>query len=227
MWFRRSSQRHFLTQADTVQHPLEARLASLQEELALSHRCQQAQAEQAERRERTLEVAVEQARQQVQAQAGELERQRAQLQGYAVQQQVWEGLQATLTEGCWDIDVAHGDLAHPDTQMRFTAQFRALLGYTQHTLADGWDAQMSITHPDDYPAVLAAFEREVVQPGGRGEYVVEYRMRHARRGWLWCRERGRALRDERGRVWRVIGAVRDISDERDAQQAHAQVQVRN
>jgi methyl-accepting chemotaxis protein len=57
--------------------------------------------------------------------------------------------------------------------------------------------------------------------------VIEYRMRHKTRGYIWCRERGRAVRDEQGRLYRVIGAVRDISDERNAQAAHEQMLQHN
>jgi methyl-accepting chemotaxis protein len=59
-----------------------------------------------------------------------------------------------------------------------------------------------------------------------GEYVFEYRMRHKQRGYIWCRERGRAVRDHRVLV-AVLGAVRDISDERNAQASHQQLQAHN
>ncbi|TFH79880.1 PAS domain S-box protein [Pseudomonas kribbensis] len=141
--------------------------------------------------------------------------------------QIWELMQSTLTEGLWDIMVVQGDLQHPASQMRISNQFRVLMGYTQHELPDGWDSQVGITHPDDLKGILAVFEREIVAPGGSGEYVFEYRMQHKQRGYIWCRERGRAVRDPQGRLTRVLGAVRDISDERAAQASHQLARLQN
>ena len=52
-------------------------------------------------------------------------------------------------------------------------------------------------------------------------------MRHKTRDYIWCRERGRAVRDEQGRLTRVIGAVRDISDERSAKTTHQRMLEQN
>lgn len=122
--------------------------------------------------------------------------------------QIWELLQSTLTEGCWDITVVNGDVQDPGSRMRIFNQFRLLMGYSLHELPDGWDAQVSITHPDDLPKIMAIFDREILGMHGGGEYVFEYRMRHKTRDYIWCRERGRAVRDQQGCLTRVIGAVR-------------------
>jgi len=168
---------------------------------------------QAEVRERALQMQLDEHRQQLQQ-----NRQEA---------QIWELLQSTLTEGCWDITVVNGDLQHPGSGMRFSSQFRSLLGYGLDELPDGWDAQVGITHPDDLPKIMAIFDREILGSQGGGEYVFEYRMRHKSRDYIWCRERGRAVRDAHGRLVRVIGAVRDISDERSAQSTHQRMLEQN
>ncbi|WNW14371.1 methyl-accepting chemotaxis protein [Pseudomonas sp. DTU_2021_1001937_2_SI_NGA_ILE_001] len=139
----------------------------------------------------------------------------------------WELLHSTLTEGFWDIRVANGRIDDPASYMRISDAFRSLMGYTRQELPDGWDAQVNISHPDDLPQVMAIFEREIVQPGGSGEYMFEFRMRHKTRGYIWCRERGRAQRDAHGVLLRVMGAVRDISDERSAKASHAQMLEQN
>ncbi|VVP46002.1 hypothetical protein PS850_05153 [Pseudomonas fluorescens] len=141
--------------------------------------------------------------------------------------QIWELLQSTLTEGCWDITVANGDVRDPGSQMRLFNQFRLLMGYATHELPDSWDAQVSITHPDDLPRIMAIFDREILDMHGSGEFVFEYRMRHKTRDYIWCRERGQAVRDEQGRLTRVIGAVRDISDERSAEATHQRMLEQN
>lgn len=166
---------------------------------------------------------VEQSRQREEALEAEL-KQHIQLSRQHLQEaQIWELLQSTLTEGCWDITVVNGDVQDPGSRMRIFNQFRLLMGYSPHELPDGWDAQVSITHPDDLPKIMAIFDREILGMHGSGEYVFEYRMRHKTRGYIWCRERGRAVRDQQGRLTRVIGAVRDISDEQSAKATHHQL----
>ena len=140
---------------------------------------------------------------------------------------IWELMQSTLTEGCWDLTVANGRVDDPHSFMRISNQFRVLMGYMPEELPDGWDAQVSITHPDDYPVAMKQFNEQILAPDGCGEYVVEYRMRHKVRGYIWCRERGRGVRDADGNLYRVIGAVRDITDERAAKAAHERMLRQN
>ncbi|SFG90630.1 methyl-accepting chemotaxis protein [Pseudomonas sp. NFACC45] len=188
------------------------------------------QAGQLERSEQTLETLrqqLEQARSREQTLEVELGRHVQLSRQHRQEEQIWELLQSTLTEGCWDITVVNGDVQDPASCMRFSNQFRILMGYALHELHDGWDAQVSITHPDDLPTIMAIFNQEVLAIHGSGEYVIEYRMRHKTRDYIWCRERGRAVRDAQGRLVRVIGAVRDISDERSAKATHQQMLEQN
>lgn len=166
---------------------------------------------------------VEQSRQREEALEAELKQHIQLSRQHQQEAQIWELLQSTLTEGCWDITVVNGDVQDPGSRMRIFNQFRLLMGYSPHELPDGWDAQVSITHPDDLPKIMAIFDREILGMHGSGEYVFEYRMRHKTRGYIWCRERGRAVRDQQGRLTRVIGAVRDISDEQSAKATHHQL----
>jgi PAS domain S-box-containing protein len=153
----------------------------------------------------------------------QLHEQQQALSSCELEARIWEVAQSTLTEGYWDLSVANGRVDDPNSMMRISNQFRVLLGYRTDELPDGWDSQVGITHPDDLNGIFNLFERQIVDPAGSGEYVIEYRMRHKARGYIWCRERGRGVRDEQGRLYRVIGAVRDISDERNAQAAHEQM----
>ncbi|MEK8080067.1 methyl-accepting chemotaxis protein [Pseudomonas sp. XK-1] len=144
-----------------------------------------------------------------------------------LESRIWEIAQSTLTEGYWDFTVVNGNIDDPRSMMRISNQFRVLMGYNRDELPDGLESQAGIIHPDHLGGVAKLFEREIVDPAGSGEYVIEYLMRHKARGYIWCRERGRAVRDEKGLLYRVIGAVRDISDERNAQAAHEQMLQHN
>jgi len=229
MFFKKHKQQQALTEALQLKQFTQENAQLVQrlrvaEDLAKDQSCQLVRNEQTLE---TLRQQLEQARSREQALEVELSRYVQLSRQHQQEEQIWELLQSTLTEGCWDITVVNGDVQDPASCMRFSNQFRILMGYALHELPDGWDAQVSITHPDDLPKILAIFDQEILAPRGSGEYVFEYRMRHKTRDYIWCRERGRAVRDEKGRLTRVIGAVRDISDERSAKATHQQMLEQN
>ncbi|MEO8640745.1 methyl-accepting chemotaxis protein [Pseudomonas sp.] len=229
MFFKKHKQLQALADALQLEQFTQEK-AQIVQQLRVAEELAKDQTFQLERSEQALETLrqqLEQARSREQVLEVELSR-HVQLSHHHQQEaQIWELLQSTLTEGCWDISVVNGDVQDPASCMRFSNQFRLLMGYALHELPDGWDTQVSITHPDDLPKIMAIFDREILSTHGSGEYVFEFRMRHKTRDYIWCRERGRAARDEQGRLTRVIGAVRDISDERSAKTTHQQMLEQN
>ncbi|WP_280161371.1 methyl-accepting chemotaxis protein [Pseudomonas migulae] len=229
MFFKKRKQEQALTEVLRLEQFTQEKNQIVQrlrvaEDLANDQCCQLERNDQALE---TLRQQLEQARIRERALEVELSRHVELSHHHQEEAQIWELLQSTLTEGCWDITVVNGDVQDPASCMRFSNQFRILMGYALHELPDGWDAQVSITHPDDLPKIMAIFDREILAIHGSGEYVFEYRMRHKTRDYIWCRERGRAARDGQGRLTRVIGAVRDISDERSAKTTHQRMLEQN
>ena len=72
-------------------------------------------------------------------------------------------------------------------------------------------------HPDDQAGARAALD-EAMTPGGDGLFSHEYRVLFADGRLRWLSARGHAMFED-GRCVRVIGAVRDVTDEKLAQQA--------
>ena len=142
-----------------------------------------------------------------------------QVAGHDADALAWQTLLLTLTEGTWALEVVNGDPRHPHNRMRWSDQFCAMLGYRREELPDGWDSYARVTHAEDMPRVMQCFDRLVSEDDPEATYVVEYRMLHKQRGQTWFRERARCLRDGQGRLLRVIGAVRDIADEKNAEAA--------
>ena len=141
------------------------------------------------------------------------------------ERQVWELTKRTLTEGSWAMNVVDGDPDHADNLIRWSEQFRELIGYSAQEFPDGWDSYFKVVNADDLKQVMQAFNASMVDTGGDGFYAVEYRMRHKTRGEVWYRERGRCLRDAQGRLRYVTGAVREISDEKTATQLRQREQA--
>jgi PAS domain S-box-containing protein len=198
---------------------LELDNANLKAQLQAQELAQQ----QAELREQRLHDQLQGQAQALQSLQDQCDDQQHALQQCQQEARIWELAQSTLTEGYWDFVVVNGRIDDPASTMRISNQFRFLMGYGRDELPDGLETQANIIHPDHLGAVASLFDREIVDPAGSGEYVIEYLMCHKARGYIWCRERGRSVRDEQGRLYRVIGAVRDISDERDAKAAHEQM----
>ncbi len=141
------------------------------------------------------------------------------------EREVWELTKRTLTEGCWAMNVVNGDPDHPQNLIRWSEQFRELIGYSRAEFPDGWDSYFGVVNAEDLKAVMKTFNASMVDSSGDGSYAVEYRMRHKTRGEVWFRERGRCLRDNRGRLLYVTGAVREISDEKTAASLHEREQA--
>ena len=229
MFFKKHKQQQALTEAlQLEQFTQEKNQWAEQQRLAAEMaQDQRARLERGEHTLETLRQQLELSRHREQTLEIELNQQVQRSRQHQQEAQIWALLQSTLTEGCWDITVVNGNVQDPASCMRFSSQFRLLMGYASHELPDGWDAQVSITHPEDLPKIMAIFDREILASHGSGEYVFEYRMRHKSRDYIWCRERGCAVRDESGDLSRVIGAVRDISDERSAKASHQQMLEQN
>ena len=173
--------------------------------------------------EAEAEVArLTQARDSVAQQLTALESERAR---WDEERQVWELTKRTLTEGCWAMNVVDGDPDHGQNVIRWSEQFRALIGYGRDEFPDGWDSYFAVVNADDLKQVMKAFNAAMADREGDGLYAVEYRMRHKSRGEVWFRERGRCLRDAKGRLTWVTGAVREISDEKAAESLHEREQA--
>ena len=88
---------------------------------------------------------------------------------------------------------------------------------------DGLPAESELAHPDDRARVDAALLR-AHDPAGDGLFDVEFRVRHRDGGYKWLTVRSQTLFEGEGsarRPVRTIGAVRDITSMKQAEQALA------
>ncbi len=83
------------------------------------------------------------------------------------------------------------------------------LGYDAEQVFDDNLLLVALIHPDDLPHARQALRRHLVRST---DFDVEFRLRTLTDGYRWCRARGQALRDERGRPQRMVGCLFDISE---------------
>jgi len=94
-----------------------------------------------------------------------------------------------------------------------SAGFGAVLGYNENETAESHDWWKSLIHPDDIHRVKEMLNQVVSsrKTDAFDGYSLEYRIRHKDGRYLWVWDRGKLMRDNSGRVTRVIGSVVDIT----------------
>jgi len=124
-------------------------------------------------------------------------------------EQRWERAKRATTDGLYDWDLHSG-------HVWYAQRFRAILGYDAQEFPDTFLAFQHALHEDDRTLVLSKI-RAHLESCSR----LDIRCRVVtRQGKIrWCRLRGEAERDAGGRPTRLSGALSDISEQIDAQEA--------
>lgn len=91
----------------------------------------------------------------------------------------------------------------------YSTQFWAMLGHERDKFPQTMQAFRDILHPEDRERVLSHLERYL--SGELPDYLIIFRMRHKSGRWVWINARGKALYDDKGRPYRMVGAHTDIS----------------
>jgi PAS domain S-box-containing protein len=112
--------------------------------------------------------------------------------------------------GFWDVDTVRGILT-------WSPPVRAMFGVAEHAPVS-MDVFYGGLHPDDRDATIAAY-RAACDPARRLLYDVEYRTIGQEDGVIrWVAAKGRALFDQAGRCYRVIGTAIDITTRKAAEE---------
>lgn len=171
----------------------------------------------AARRERDAACGV---LQQAQARVAELEALLATLEGRLADERL---MREAMTEGTWTYHIVDGDPANPANLVRFSDQFRVLLGYRDATdFPDTAETWFSVIHPEDLAIAAEALQRHLNDRSGATPFVVEYRMRNKNGAFGWFRGRAETVREADGKPLRCVGSFRDISAEKMAEALQAE-----
>lgn len=126
--------------------------------------------------------------------------------------QLEQTLQATLdiiSDGVWDWDANTGYV------YRSPGWYR-MLGYDVDSLDNTVVTWENVIHQDDYERVKACFNAYITHQSD--DYQIEYRCLTCDGGYRWVEDRGRVVQwNEDGSVGRMIGAHRDIHEQKIAQ----------
>jgi PAS domain S-box-containing protein len=103
----------------------------------------------------------------------------------------------------WDLDT--GVVMRSESVQR-------VLGYRRDDIPMSWQGWAELLHPDDRVNTSEAEAVARIQRLQDDIFSYEYRVRHQDGEYRWVLERAVALRDDEGRVRRVIGQAMDITD---------------
>lgn len=131
-------------------------------------------------------------------------------QAYKILQQSQERLNLAMdasNTGLWDWNLVTDEL--------YNSKFKELLGYEPNEIPKFIGHLSPHVHPDDYNRVKRAMVKHF--KGKSDYYLVQYRIKHKDGHWIWVEDRGRAIEwDDEGKVSRMIGTRRDITESRGA-----------
>ena len=80
--------------------------------------------------------------------------------------------------------------------------------------SSGWSRRI---HPQDHDAVLASVHAVLDDPG-QNEWTMEYRFQRSNGDWALVEDHGFVIRDDDGEAVRMVGGLRDITEDRAIQQ---------
>lgn len=105
----------------------------------------------------------------------------------------------------------------PDNTLYWGEGFEALFGHMLEKNASNLDLWAEFIHPDDSPRTVYSLLQAVETPHVR-YWQGEYRFRRADDSWATVFDRGYVLRDPAGQPLRMIGAMQDISERKEAEE---------
>ncbi|AMN47982.1 hypothetical protein ACG33_12915 [Steroidobacter denitrificans] len=124
-------------------------------------------------------------------------------------EQRWERAVRGTSDGLYDWDLHSG-------HVWYAQRFRAILGYDAQEFPDTFLAFQNVLHEDDRVLVLGKIRAHLES---RTRLDIRCRVITRQGEIRWCRLRGEAERDAGGRPIRLSGALSDISEQIDAQEA--------
>lgn len=111
-------------------------------------------------------------------------------------------------DAIWDIDLKAGAVGWNDTYTK---------AYGRPEGADSWQFWVDRIHPEDRTTTVDGFLSAL--NCGASSWSAQYRFRRVTGEWAYIHDRAYIARDESGKAWRVIGAMQDLTEQKQSEAA--------
>ena len=118
----------------------------------------------------------------------------------------------------WSMDVVIDAPVNFNNRFVWSKEFRQILGFKdENDFPNVLRSWYDCLHPDDKERSIKAFAAHINDYTGETPYFIEYRLKHTSGEYRYFDGFGTTLRDEDGVPIKVSGAIRDVTDIRQAQ----------
>lgn len=111
-------------------------------------------------------------------------------------------------DGLWDWNLK-------DNKIYYSVRWKAMLGYSDGEIGDSPDEWIQRLHVDDHDRICSRINTYLLQ--GTRPIEIEYRIRHKDETFHWMLCRGLAVRDSKGKAYRMAGSQTDITARKKAE----------
>lgn len=112
-------------------------------------------------------------------------------------------------DGLWDWNIE-------TNEVYFSPRWKAMVGYEEHELMNGFADFEALLHPEDHDRVLGVVNDYLT--GKLDDYNVEFRFHHKNGSYRWILARGKAMRKPDGAPYRMAGSHSDITERKEAEE---------
>ena len=120
-----------------------------------------------------------------------------------------------MLEGSWSMDLTKYAIDDPRSPMVYSAQFKKILGFNEHSpeFPDIMQSWITRIHPDDVPGASEAMGKQLADPSGNYVFDMEYRIRHKNGEYVWVRASSYVVWEGRVPVM-AAGTILDITEQK-------------
>lgn len=108
-----------------------------------------------------------------------------------------------IKDGIWDWDLIIDDIF-------LSKAFLEIIGYEKSEIKDFRKFWFDEVHPDEREELYKALQDHI--EGKTDVFVSLHRIKHKKGDWIWVESKGKCFRDEKGKAYRFLGTLTDISE---------------